>query len=245
GVVPLEYATSGVRVCQLNKDDVELLGLIKFDILGLRTLSIVDEAVRMVRQSRGIALNIDNLSLDDPAVYDVICSSKTIGIFQVAHDFAGLSYADSDGLRRAISHYRTEMQMSACREEFVESAVRLGRARDLAEQIYEMIAYFSGYGFCRSHAAAFAKTVYQTAFIKVYYPAEFLAAILSNEPCCYYPTQTIIEEARKWGIRVLPVDINRSNARYNVEYGAIRMGLMQVKGLTEATAEEIVRARGN
>jgi error-prone DNA polymerase len=320
-VVPLEYATSGVRVCQFNKDDVELLGLIKFDILGLRTLSIVDEAVRAIHKVRGVSLDIDSLALDDPAVYDVICSSQTIGVFQiespgqwallaraqprtfgdlivqialfrpgplqggmvnpfierrqgrepveyphpsleecladtlgvvifqeqvlqVAHDFAGLSYADADGLRRAISHYRTEAQMDACREEFVEGAVRLGRPRELAEQVYEMIAYFSGYGFCRSHAAAFAKTVYQTAFLKVYYPAEFLAAILSNEPCCYYPTQTVIEEARKWGIQVLPIDINRSASRYSADGGRIRMGLMQAKGMSEETAEEIVRARG-
>jgi error-prone DNA polymerase len=320
-VVPLEYATSGVRVCQFNKDDVELLGLIKFDILGLRTLSIVDEAVRSIETARGIHLEIDSLMLDDPAVFDLICSSKTIGIFQiespgqwallarsqprtfgdlivqialfrpgplqggmvnpyverrlgrepvtfphpslercledtlgvvifqeqvlqVAHDFAGLSYADADGLRRAMSHYRTDEQMDVCRVAFVESAVGLGRDRELAERMYEAIAYFSGYGFCRSHAAAFAKTVYQTAFLKVYYPAEFLAAILSNEPCCYYPTQTVIEEARKWGIRVLPVDINRSSARYSVEHGAIRMGLMQVKGMTENAAEGIVEARG-
>jgi error-prone DNA polymerase len=321
-VVPLEYATSGVRVCQFNKDDVEVLGLIKFDILGLRTLSIVDEAVQLIQQVRGITLPIDELPLDDPAVYDVICSSKTIGIFQiespgqwtllqrsqprtfadliiqialfrpgplqggmvhpyierslgraevtyphpslerclrdtlgvvifqeqvleVAHDFAGLSYADADGLRRAISHYRTEAEMDVCREAFVESAVRLGRERDLAESIYQLITYFSGYGFCRSHAAAFAKTVYQTAFLKVYYPAEFLAAILSNEPCCYYPAQTVIEEARRWGLQVLPVDINRSRARYSVENGAIRMGLMQVKGLPEDTAQKVVQARGN
>lgn len=320
-VVPLEYATSGVRVCQLNKDDIEMLGLIKFDILGLRTLSIVDEAVRSIHETRALDLPIDDLSLDDPAVYDVICSSKTIGVFQiespgqwallarsqprtfadliiqialfrpgplqggmvnpyverrlgregiiyphpsleraladtlgvvifqeqvlqVAHDFAGLSYADADGLRRAISHYRTEFEMNACRDAFVESAVRHGRERDLAERIYEMIAYFSGYGFCRSHAAAFAKIVYQTAFLKTYYPAELLAAILSNEPCCYYPTQTVIEEARKWGIRVLPVDINRSAARYIPGRGVIRMGLMQVAGLTEDSAESVVHARG-
>jgi error-prone DNA polymerase len=134
--------------------------------------------------------------------------------------------------------------MNACRDAFVESAVRIGRERALAERMYEMIAYFSGYGFCRSHAAAFAKTVYQTAFLKVYYPAEFLAAILSNEPCCFYPAQTVIEEARKWGIRTLPVDINKSEARYSVEKGAIRMGLMQVKGMTEPTADDVVKARG-
>lgn len=320
-VVPIEYATSGVRVCQFNKDDVEMLGLIKFDILGLRTLSIVDEAVRMVKEQRAINLPIDDLPTDDSAVYDLICSSRTIGVFQiespgqwslleraqprtfgdlivqialfrpgplqggmvhpfierrqgreavsyphpslesclrdtlgivlfqeqvlqVAHDFAGLSYAQADGLRRAISHYRTEVQMDACREEFVESAVRHGRDRDLAESIYEMIAYFSGYGFCRSHAAAFAKIVYQTAFLKTYYPAELLAAILSNEPCCYYPAQTVLEEARRWGIRVHTVDINRSRARYMAECDAIRMGLMQVKGVAEDTAEAIVCARG-
>jgi DNA-directed DNA polymerase III PolC len=320
-VVPLEYATSGVRVCQFNKDDVEMLGLIKFDILGLRTLSILDEAVRMIKEARGIDLPIDSIPLDDPAVYDLICSSHTIGVFQiespgqwallarsqprtfgdlivqialfrpgplqggmvnpfierrlgrepvtyshpslenclrdtlgvvifqeqvlqVAHDFAGLSYADADGLRRAMSHYRTDAEMNVCRDVFVESAVQLGRDRDLSEQMYEAISYFSGYGFCRSHAAAFAKTVYQTAFLKVYYPAEFLAAILSNEPCCYYPTQTVIEETRKWGIRVLPVDINRSDARYTVEHGMVRMGIMQVKGLTEDSALDIVAARG-
>ncbi|MGI8827730.1 MAG: DNA polymerase III subunit alpha [Chloroflexota bacterium] len=321
-VVPIEYATSGVRVCQFNKDDVESLGLIKFDILGLRTLSIVSEAVAMIRKARGIDLPIDTLALDDAAVYDIICSSKTIGIFQVespgqwallarsqprtfgdliiqvslfrpgplqggmvnpyverrlgreevtyphpslesclrdtlgvvifqeqvlqvAHDFAGLSYADADGLRRAMSHYRTDVEMDVCRAAFVESAVDLGRERTLAEQLYEKIAYFSGYGFCRSHAAAFAKTVYQTAFLKTYYPAEFLAAILSNEPCCYYPTQTVIEEARRWGIRILPIDINRSDSRYAVERGAIRMGLMQVKGLTDESALDVLDGRGN
>ncbi|HCF99906.1 MAG TPA: error-prone DNA polymerase [Chloroflexi bacterium] len=320
-VVPLEYATSGVRVCQFNKDDVEMLGLIKFDILGLRTLSILDEAVQTIKEVRGIDLPIDNIPLDDPACYDLACSSKTIGVFQiespgqwallaraqprtfgdliiqialfrpgplqggmvdpyierrlgreavtyshpslenclrdtlgvvifqeqvlqVAHDFAGLSYADADGLRRAMSHYRTDTEMNVCRDIFVASAVELGRDRELSERMYEAISYFSGYGFCRSHAAAFAKTVYQTLFLKVYYPAEFLAAILSNEPCCYYPTQTVIEEARRWGIRVLPVDINRSTARYTVEHGAIRMGIMQVKGLTEDSALAVVEARG-
>jgi error-prone DNA polymerase len=293
-IVPIEYATSGVRVCQFNKDDVEALGLIKFDILGLRTLSIVGESVAMIKEARNIDLPIDDLPLDDPAVYDFICTSKTIGVFQiespgqwnllqraqprtfgdliiqialfrpgplqggmvdpyierrcgreavtymhpsledalrdtlgvvifqeqvlqVAHDFAGLSYAEADGLRRAMSHYRTEAEMDVCRTSFVESAVRKGRDRALAEEMYKTITYFSGYGFCRSHAAAFAKTVYQTAFLKTYFPAELLAAILSNEPCCYYPTQTVIEDARHWGIEVLPVDVNRSRARYGVE----------------------------
>ncbi|GAC1400516.1 MAG: hypothetical protein NVSMB52_14130 [Chloroflexota bacterium] len=78
----------------------------------------------------------------------------------------------------------------------------------------------------------------------MYYPAELLAAILSNEPCCYYPTQTVVEEARKWGIRILPVDINRSAPRYGVEHGMIRMGFMQVKGVTEQSGEEIICARG-
>jgi error-prone DNA polymerase len=330
-IVPLEYATSGVRVCQFNKDDVEALGLIKFDILGLRTLSIIDEALEMLRKT-GLELPIDDLPLDDPAVYDFICTSKTIGVFQiespgqwhllqraqprtfgdliiqialfrpgplqgdmvnpyierrtgrqpvtylhpsledalrdtlgvvifqeqvlqVAHDFAGLSYADADGLRRAMSHYRTDAEMDVCREAFVESAVGLGRDREMAEDMYNKLTCFSGYGFCRSHAAAFAKTVYQTAFLKTYYPAELLAGILSNEPCCYYPAQTVIEEARKWDIQVLPVDVNRSLARYSIEplsevsrpgmrrASAIRMGFIQIKGISEEVADSIVAAR--
>jgi error-prone DNA polymerase len=367
-IVPIEYATSGVRVCQFNKDDIEALGLIKFDILGLRTLSIVDESVAMIKEARGVDLPIDDLPLDDPAVYDFICTSKTIGVFQiespgqwnllqraqprtfgdliiqialfrpgplqggmvdpyierrcgregisymhpsledalrdtlgvvifqeqvlqVAHDFAGLSYAEADGLRRAMSHYRTEAEMDVCRTSFVESAVRHGRDRALSEEMYQTITYFSGYGFCRSHAAAFAKTVYQTAFLKTYFPAELLAAILSNEPCCYYPTQTVIQDARHWGIEILPVDVNRSRVRYHVEVqnskfkvqglgfevrrdelhsprgfspgtrnseletrnsehgtrnfelGTIRMGFLQVKGLSEDAAETIVEGR--
>jgi error-prone DNA polymerase len=339
-VVPIELATSGVRVCQFNKDDVEALGLIKFDILGLRTLSIVDESVKLIKETRGVDLPIDDLRLDDPATFDLICTSKTIGVFQiespgqwhllqraqprtfgdliiqialfrpgplqggmvypyierrcgrepvtymhpsledalrdtlgvvifqeqvlqVAHDFAGLSYAEADGLRRAMSHYRTDAEMDTCRVAFVESAVSLGRDRALAEEMYHTITYFSGYGFCRSHAAAFAKTVYQTAYLKTHYPAELLAGILSNEPCCYYPTQTVIEDAKKWGIEVLPVDINRSRSRYHVDAGgpsraasrtipahiaahrkgAIRMGFLQVKGLSEETADGIVAAR--
>src|SRR5437868_12027142 len=100
-----------------------------------------------------------------PSLEDALRDTLGVVIFQeqvlqVAHDFAGLSYADADGLRRAMSHYRTDAQMNVCREAFVESAVGLGRERDLAEAMYEVIAYFSGYGFCRSHAAAFAKTVY-------------------------------------------------------------------------------------
>ena len=280
------------------------------------------------------------LSLDDPATFDLICTSKTIGVFQiespgqwhllqraqprtfgdliiqialfrpgplqggmvdpyierrcgreevtymhpsledalrdtlgvvifqeqvlqVAHDFAGLSYAEADGLRRAMSHYRTEAEMDTCRVAFVESAVNMGRDRALAEEMYHAITYFSGYGFCRSHAAAFAKTVYQTAYLKTHYPAELLAGILTNEPCCYYPTQTVIEDAKKWGIEVLPVDVNRSRTRYHVDVarptraasptipahitahrkGAIRMGFLQVKGLSEEAADGIVAAR--
>jgi DNA polymerase III alpha subunit len=78
----MEYATSGVRVCQFNKDDVEAMGLIKFDILGLRTLSIVSESVQMIREARGIDLPIDDLTLDDPAVYDMICSTKPSECFR-------------------------------------------------------------------------------------------------------------------------------------------------------------------
>ena len=81
--MPIELATSGVRVCQFNKDDVERLGLIKFDILGLRTLSIVDEALSYHRGDGGSSVPIDDLTLDDPATYDLICTSKTIGVFQI------------------------------------------------------------------------------------------------------------------------------------------------------------------
>lgn len=323
-VVPVEVSTNGVRVCQFNKDDVEAMGLIKFDLLGLRNFTIIDETVELIRQSRGIDLDIDALSYDDEATYDMLCSSETIGVFQlespgqwnllsrtqprvfkdlvievalfrpgplqgqmvnpyvarrqgkepvsylhpclepilsdtlgiilfqeqvleIAHVYAGLSYAEADGFRRAISHYRTVSEMEGMRAIFYQGAERLGRPPEITQQLFELLSAYTGYGFCRSHAAAFARTVYQTAYLKTHYPAEFLAAVLSNEPCDFFPAHVVLDEAKRLGIVIKPVDVNKSLARFSVEDRgrSIRIGLMQVEGLGEDSAKRVVEVRGD
>jgi error-prone DNA polymerase len=175
-------------------------------------------------------------------------------VLQIAHEVAGLSYGEAEGFRKAMSHYRTTSEMEGMRARFVEGAVAQGVARSLATRIFNDIAGFVGYGFCRSHAAAFARTIYQTAWLKAHYPAHYLAGFLSAQPAGFFPPATVLEEAKQLGIPVLPVDIQASAAAFGVERlerepdrpAAIRIGLAQVKHVGDELAGAIVaeRARG-
>ncbi len=113
----------------------------------------------------------------------------------------------------------------------------------VAVEIFSGIRAFAAYGFCKAHAASFARIAYQTAFLKAHYPAEFLAGILSCQPMGFYPSNVILEEARRMGIGILGVDINRSEKKFSVEDGRIRIGLMQVKGISESEMGSILEAR--
>jgi len=108
------------------------------------------------------------------------------------------------------------------------------------------LAAFAAYGFCKAHAVAYAVLSYQTLWLKCHYPAEFFAALLSNQPMGYYPPRVLIADARRFGIDILPLDVNSSLDCYSVEDSAIRVGLNQLRGMTDETAESIVqdRARG-
>jgi error-prone DNA polymerase len=172
-------------------------------------------------------------------------------ILEIAHHFAGLSYGQADGFRRAMSHYRTDSEMEGMRALFVNGAVDKGIDQALAHQVFDGIACFVGYGFCKSHAAAFAKTIYQTAWLKAHYPAHYLAAFLSAQPAGFFPPATVLHEARLLGIPLLPVCIQESADRFSVERldhepdapWAIRIGLGQVKGVGEELARAIVWER--
>jgi error-prone DNA polymerase len=165
-------------------------------------------------------------------------------VLRVAHGLAGLSYAEADGFRRAMTHDRTHEEMDKMRLAFINSAMRKGVKRGVAEEVFGQLAAFAAYGFCKAHAAAYAVLSYQTLWLKCHYPAEFFAAILSNQPMGYYPPRVLAAEARRCGAAVLPPDVNKSSGLYTVEGQAIRVSLSQVKGISREAVASIIHERG-
>ncbi|MFC2003485.1 DNA polymerase III subunit alpha [Chloroflexota bacterium] len=161
-------------------------------------------------------------------------------VLRVAHDLAGMSYAEADGFRRAMTHDRTEEEMEKMRDSFIAGAAKNGVGKSAAEKVFEQLAAFAAYGFCKAHAAAYAELAYQTLWLKCHYPAEFMAALLSNQPMGYYPARVLVADARRHGVGILPVDINRSIDNYTVEDGAIRISLRQLKGMSEEVLASIL-----
>ncbi|MFC1901354.1 DNA polymerase III subunit alpha [Chloroflexota bacterium] len=165
-------------------------------------------------------------------------------VLQVAHVLAGMSYAEADGFRRAMTHDRTDEEMEKMRESFMSSSVNRGVSKTIAKKVFEQLAAFAAYGFCKAHAAAYAELAYQTLWLKCHYPAEFFAALLSNQPMGYYPARVLVAEARRSGVDILPIDIHRSLGDYTVEDGAIRISLRQLKGMSEEASYSILSERG-
>ncbi len=340
--VPIERATMPDRnVVQFDKRDVEDLGLVKMDLLGLRTLSLVKDAVADVAARHGEDLQLGTLRLDDEAVYDLICEVDTIGLFQVesraqaqalprvrprnfadivvevaiirpgplqgnmvnpyirrrqgrepvayAHPslepilketlgvilfqeqilkvamaVAGFTPSEADKLRRAMSRARSSADMEKLRAPFVAGAQKSGVPDDIAHEVFRQIAAFAEFGFCKSHAAAFALTAYHTAHLKLYYPSEFYVALLNNQPMGFYTPAVIAGDAKRHGVGIRPVDVNRSEAKAMCEIAEshelpdlsktvarhrtcrvhdVRLGLTSVKSLGEAEATAIVAER--
>jgi error-prone DNA polymerase len=327
-VVPLERATMPGRVVvQWDKDGVEDAGLIKIDLLSLRTLGAVEEARAHILAWRGLDLEPADLPLDDPAVYDLLQRADTVGCFQVesraqaqmlpkllprrfedivvgvalirpgpiqggmVHPYlrrrqglepvayahpalepalaetlgvivfqeqvlrvamavARFSPAEADHLRRAMSRSRSKEAMAALRQRFVEGARANGLDEAAADEIWQQLEGFAGFGFCKSHAAAFALVAYQTLYLKAHYPAEFYCALLNHQPLGFYPPEVLAGDARRHGVPILQPDANRSQAACSLEQAcpegqvAIRLGLGYVRGLGEAWQERIVERRG-
>jgi error-prone DNA polymerase len=176
--------------------------------------------------------------------------SETLGVIlyqeqvlKVAHDLAGLSYAEADGFRRAMTHDRTDEEMNKMREGFIASAVSNGVKKNIAEKVFEQLAAFAAYGFCKAHAVAYAITAYQTLWLKRHYPAEYFAAVLSNQPMGYYPSRVLIADARRFGVGILPLDVNNSLDRFTARDGAIRTGFEQLKGISGEEIKSILKER--
>ena len=165
-------------------------------------------------------------------------------VLQVVCNIAGYSPGQAENLRRDLNKTRSKKAVAEMQSAFVASAVQNGVSRHDATQIFGYVAGFAGYGFCKSHALSFAHLVYQAAWLKYYYPDAFLAALLNNQPLGFYPTDVLINDAKRRSIRILPVDVNQSEARCTVESkGAVRLSLTCVKGLSSAKAQQVQAAR--
>lgn len=325
-VVPLERATMPGRVVvQWDKDSVEDAGLIKVDLLSLRTLGMIEEALAHIQEQEGIALDLDRLPLDDPAVYAMLHKADTVGCFQVesraqaqmlpkmlpelfediivevallrpgpiqgdmVHPYlrrrqglepvsyvhpalepilaetlgvmvfqeqvirvavaiAGFTPGEADRLRRAISRSRSEAELVSLGRRFMASARENGVDGATAAEVFRQLTAFSGYGFCKSHAAAFALVAYQTLYLKAHFPSAFFCAILNHQPMGFYSPDVLVGDARRHGVLILPPDVNRSREACILERGdsssSIRLGLCYVHGQGEASQACIVERRG-
>jgi len=317
--VPLMRGAGGETVTQFTKDDVEKVGLVKFDFLGLTTLTLVEDAVRRIR-TRTPDFDIDRLPLDDPETYRFLQGGKTLGIFQlesrgmtdllvklapevfediiallalyrpgpinsgmvddfikrkknpreivyehpdlapilketygvivyqeqvmqIANVLAGFSLGDADLLRRAMGKKKPE-EMEKMKGMFVSGAVERGTSPETATHIFELMAYFAGYGFNKSHSAAYALISYQTAYLKAHYPVEFWAALLTNALDDTEKIGTFLAGAKELDIRVLSPDINESLLDFTVlPERTIRFGLGAVKNVGRQAVEAIIEIR--
>jgi error-prone DNA polymerase len=164
-------------------------------------------------------------------------------VMQIAMVIARSSAAEADQLRRAMSRHRSRDAMTAMLGRFIAGAQTNGIERTMAESIFNLLLGFASYGFCRSHAASFAQISYVTAWLKLYHPTEFACAILNSQPMGFYPSEVIVNDAKRHGVLFLPPDINASAWQHCIEAGAIRIGLSRVKGMGERAWQAIAAAR--
>ena len=323
--VPLSRASDGSITTQFTMTTLEELGLLKMDFLGLRTLTVIQNAVKLAEKSTGKKLDMDHIDYNDPAVLKMIGSGKCEGVFQlesagmknfmkelkpqslediiagislyrpgpmdfipqyikgknhpeqirydcpklepileptygcivyqeqvmqIVRDLAGYTLGRSDLVRRAMSKKKAAV-MAKERQNFVygnpqegvPGCSANGISEDVANKIFDDMTDFAKYAFNKSHAAAYAVVSYQTAWLKYYFPVEFMAALMTS--CIENPSKVseYILNCRQMGIKILPPDINKSVGNFSVEKAGIRYGLAAVKGIGKPVMEAIVEER--
>jgi error-prone DNA polymerase len=186
--------------------------------------------------------------VDHPLLADCLHSTLGVVVFQdqvleVAIALAGFSVGEAEGLRRAMSRKRSHDALEAYRARFVDGAGRKGVDAELADAVYDKLVGFSGFGFPKSHAAAFGLLAYQSAWLRHHYPAEFLCALLNAQPMGFYPPATLVRDGQRRGVETRPSNVNISAAKCVVEDGAVRIGLEYVNGVGEDEAHAVVSER--
>ncbi len=211
----------------------------------IRPGPVMADMVRpFIRRRRGE----EPVQFSDPRIQKILGKTYGVVLFQeqvieLAIEIAGFSPGEADELRRLMTHHRDKESIQQIADEFMRRALARGASREVAEMAFNAIKAFAGYGFCEGHAAAFGDIGYRTAYLLRHYPAQFYAALLNNQPMGFYPPHTLIVEARRRGVKILPLDINESQVDYTAGDGWLRVGLKQVKGIREPELEAIERAR--
>ncbi len=318
---PLFRGAKGEQVVQFDKDFSEKIGLVKFDFLGLKTLTVISNAEKFIRRDLKPDFDIEYINYNEQTVYDMISAGQTVGVFQlessgmqdlckrikpgsidditainalyrpgpmgsgmhlefaeiknkingkteqysfdalipvlkdtygiivyqeqvmnIARVIAGYSLGQADMLRRAMGKKKAE-EMQMHKEIFRKGAIERGYDEEKAIALFDLMEKFAEYGFNKSHAVAYSVIAYQTAFLKRFYPAQFFAALLGTEINNKDKITSYIQEAKDFGITILPPDVNQSLWLFNVIGDTIRFGLGAVKGVGEGAVEEVVRER--
>lgn len=317
--VPMQYSKEGYLTTQYDKDLVEELGLLKMDFLGLRTLTVIGDAVKLIEQNHGVTIDINNIPLDDKATCELLTNGDTAGVFQmesegitnlvkelapkhfedmipmvalyrpgplgsgmvedfikgshgekevtylhpllepilkdtygvilyqeqvmqIASVMGGFSLGQADLLRRAMGK-KKESILKAQRESFLAGTRKNNIADDIANKVFDLMVYFAGYGFNKSHSAAYAFVAWQTAYLKAHYRAELMAATMTSILNDTSKVSYYISECRRHGVRILAPDVNASQVVFSVENGAIRTGLSVIRNLSDTAIREIVANR--
>ncbi len=186
--------------------------------------------------------------VDHPLLAEPLRETLGVVVFQeqvldVAMALAGFTVGEAEGLRRAMSRKRSEEAIEAFRDRFVDGARENGVDGETSNRVYDKLAGFSGFGFPKSHAAAFGLLAYQSAWLRHHYPAEFLCALLNAQPMGFYPPASLVRDGQRRGVEVFPPDVNLGAAKCAVERGAVRVGLGYVRSLGEAEADALVLER--
>jgi len=186
--------------------------------------------------------------VDHPLLAECLRSTLGVVVFQdqvldVAIALAGFSVGEAEGLRRAMSRKRSHDALEAYRGRFVAGALRKGVDAETADNVYDKLVGFSGFGFPKSHAAAFGLLAYQSAWLRHHYAAEFLCALLNAQPMGFYPPATLVRDGQRRGVETRPPDVNVSSAKCAVEDGAVRIGIDYVNGIGEDDAHAVIGER--
>ncbi|MFN7955262.1 MAG: DNA polymerase III subunit alpha [bacterium] len=317
--LPLYKGPNDELITQFPMTHVEKIGLIKFDFLGLKTLTVMAQATERIRENRGIALDLAELALDDAPTYALLSDADTNGVFQlessgikdllrrmkpscfedlialvalyrpgplesgmvdsyisrkhglteiaydhpameevlsgtygvivyqeqvmqIAQRLASFSMGKADGLRKAMGKKKPE-EMAKLRAEFVSGSVANGIASELAGKIYDDIEKFAGYGFNKSHSAAYALIAYQTAYLKTHFRPEFMAALLTCDMDNTDKVTRYIAECRERKIPIGPPDVQRSERAFSVRGEQVWVGLGAIKNVGGSAVDSIIAAR--
>jgi error-prone DNA polymerase len=186
---------------------------------------------------------VDHPSLAEPLAYTLGVVVFQDQVLDVAMAMAGFSVGEAEGLRRAMSRKRSHDALEGYRARFVAGATARGADDETANLVYDKLVGFSGFGFPKSHAAAFALLAYQSAWLRHHYPAEFLCALLNAQPMGFYPPATLVRDGQRRGVETRPPDVNLSAAKCELEEGAVRIGLSYITSVGDDDAETVVAER--